>query len=137
MELSTAISQLNWLAIIASALSTFVIGGLWYSPLLFQKGWMKENNFTREDPKRLSAPAVFGLSFILSLIMSLNLALFIGDGNIIYGVIAGFLAGFGWVALAIGILSLFENRSLKYFLINGGYMVVSFTLMGLILGAWK
>jgi len=48
-----------------------------------------------------------------------------------------FLIGGIWVALAIGIISLFENRPLKYVLINGGYMVVAFTLMGAILGAWK
>ena len=69
--------------------------------------------------------------------MAINLALFIGDGDVTFGAIAGFLAGFGWVSLGLAIISLFENRSLKYILINGGYMVVSFTLMGIILGAWK
>ena len=37
----------------------------------------------------------------------------------------------------IGVISLFENRPLKYVLINGGYMIVSFTVMGAILGGWK
>ena len=50
--------------------------------------------------------------------------------------IAGFMTGFGWVALAIGIIALFENRPIKYVLINGGYMVLAFTVMGAILGAW-
>jgi hypothetical protein len=47
------------------------------------------------------------------------------------------MTGFGWVALSIGIISLFECRPFKYALINGGYMVVAFTMMGIILGAWK
>ena len=53
------------------------------------------------------------------------------------GATAGFLAGFGWVALGLAMIALFERRSWKYIVINGGYMTVSFTVMGLILGAWR
>ena len=62
----------------------------------------------------------------------MNLAMFIGKEDFAFGTIAGFMAGFGWVAFSIAIISLFENRPLKYVLINGGYMIVSFTLMGAI-----
>lgn len=137
MDITTVIQNLNWLAVIVAALSTFLIGGLWYSPLLFEKGWLKANNFNPEDLKRRNMPLVFGLSFLLSFIMALNLALFIGQEDVAFGTMAGFMTGFGWVALAIGIIALFENRSLKYVLINGGYMIVAFTIMGAILGAWK
>ena len=98
---------------------------------------MAANNSTHEDLKKRKMPLVFGLSFFFSFIMSVNLAMFIGKEDLVYGTIAGFMTGFGWVAFSIGIISLFENRSFKYVLINGGYMVVSFTLMGAILGAWK
>lgn len=137
MDFSTVIQNMNWLAVFVAALSTFLIGGLWYSPLLFEKGWMTSNNFTQDDLKKRNMPLVFGLSFLLSFIMSFNLGMFIGQEDVAFGTIAGFMTGLGWVALAIGIISLFENRSLKYVLINGGYMVVAFTVMGVILGAWK
>lgn len=135
MEFSTVVQHLNWLAVFVAALSTFVIGGIWYA--VFEKSWMASNHFSSEDLKSRKMPLVFGISFLLSFIMSLNLAMFIGKEDMVFGTIAGFMAGFGWVALAIGIISLFENRPLKYVLINGGYMVVAFTLMGAILGAWK
>lgn len=135
MEFSTVVQNLNWLAVFVAALSTFLIGGIWYA--VFEKSWMASNHFSSEDLKSRKMPLVFGVSFFLSFIMSLNLALFIGKEDMAFGTIAGFMAGFGWVALAIGIISLFENRPLKYVLINGGYMVVAFTLMGTILGAWK
>ena len=135
MEFSTVVQNLNWLAVFVAALSTFLIGGIWYA--VFEKSWMASNHFSREDLKSRKMSLVFGVSFFLSFIMSLNLAMFIGKENMVFGTIAGFMAGFGWVALAIGIISLFENRPLKYVLINGGYMVVAFTLMGAILGAWK
>jgi len=135
MNFAEVIQNLNWFAIIVAALSTFMIGGIWYS--VFEKPWMSVNNLTNEDLKKRNMPIVFGLSFLFSLIMSVNLAMFIGKENVTFGVIAGFMTGFGWVAFAIAIISLFENRPIKYVLINGGYMIVSFTLMGLILGAWK
>lgn len=135
MNFAEVIQNLNWLAIIVAALSTFLIGGLWYS--IFEKAWMAANNFSNQDLKKRKMPIVFGLSFFFAFLMSLNLAMFIGKENLTYGTIAGFLTGFGWVALGIAIIALFENKPLKYVIINGGYMVVSFTIMGAILGAWK
>ena len=135
MKFAEVIQNLNWNAIIVAAFSTFIIGGIWYA--VFEKPWMAANNFTKDDLKKRKMPVVFGLSFLFSLLMSLNLAMFISKQDMAYGAIAGFMTGFGWMALGIAIISLFENRSLKYVLINGGYMIVSFTLMGAILGAWK
>jgi hypothetical protein len=54
-----------------------------------------------------------------------------------WGATAGFLAGLGWVAMGIGIVSLFERRSLMYVLINGGYLTVALVVMGAILGGWR
>jgi UDP-N-acetylmuramyl pentapeptide phosphotransferase/UDP-N-acetylglucosamine-1-phosphate transferase len=135
MDISTVMQNLNWYAVVAAALSTFIIGGIWYG--LFQKSWMDANHFTPEHLKDRKMPLVFGLSFVLSFVMALNLAMFIGNQGLAYGFMAGFLAGFGWVALAIAIIALFEKRPLKYVLINGGYMLVAFSVMGAILGAWK
>jgi len=49
---------------------------------------------------------------------------------------AGFFAGFGWVSTMLGILYLFEMKSLKAYLINAGYCIISLTIMGAVLGAW-
>ena len=134
MEMQDSFSQLNWLAVLIAALSTFLIGGLWYS--MFQKQWMASNNFTKEYIGQRKMPFVFGLSLIFSFIMALNLALFIGKEGTSFGGMAGFMTGFGWIFFAIAVISLFEKRPLKYVLINGGYMIAAFTVMGLILGAW-
>jgi hypothetical protein len=128
----------NWLAVIVSALSTFLIGFLWYSPAVFGNAWMKENGFTEESMKNANMVMIFGTSFILSLVASINLAMFLGpDQDAGMGAFYGFLAGFGWVATFVGTHYLFERKSFKLFLINAGYSVVSLTLMGTIIGAWK
>lgn len=131
--------QLNWPAVITAAVSTFAIGGLWYSPALFGRAWMSTNNFTEEDLNRGSLPKIFGLTFVFALLMSANLAAFLADAKTtpLWGATAGFLAGFGWVTLAVATIALFERRSWKYIMINGGYVTVSFTVMGLILGTWR
>jgi len=71
--------------------------------------------------------------------MSYNLAAFLvtPDTTVWRGAAAGALAGIGWVTLSIGVLALFERRSLTHVLINGGYFALSFVVMGAILGAWR
>ena len=131
-------AQLNLWAILVAALSTFLIGGLWYSPAVFGKAWMKENGFTEEGLKGGNMVKIFGLAFVLGLIAAINLAMFMGPENKPeMGALWGFLAGFGWVATFIGTHYLFERRSFKLFLINSGYSIVSLTIMGIIIAAWK
>jgi Protein of unknown function (DUF1761) len=131
--------HLNWLAILAAGASTFVIGGLWYSPFLFGRAWMRVNNLDEAQLAKSNMAKIFGLSFLFALIMAANLAAFLAEPKTTasWGATAGFLTGFGWVTLSIATIALFERRSWKYTLINGGYMTVSFVVMGLILGAWR
>ncbi len=131
------ISTLNFYAIGVSALSSFALGGLWYSPLVFGKAWMKETGITEESAKSKNMARVFGLAFIASLVIAFNLAMFLGSSSTLEtGAFYGFLAGFGWVAMCFGINDLFEQRSFKLFAINAGYHTVGFTIMGAILGVW-
>jgi hypothetical protein len=131
--------HINWLAVAAAAISTFVIGGLWYSTALFGRVWMRANNLTDADLKQGNTAKIFGLSLIFAVIMAANLAAFLAEPrtNAAWGATAGFLAGFGWATLGLATVALFERRSFAYVLVNGGYLTVSFTLMGLIIGAWR
>jgi hypothetical protein len=131
-------STLNIWAILVAALSAFLLGGLWYAPFLFGKAWQRANRFD-DMPPPTNMAKVFGISFILTLVMSINLAMFLNapTTTTAFGAAAGFAAGFGWVAMGMGIVSLFERRPFSYVLINGGYLTVALTLMGAILGAWR
>lgn len=138
MDMSNAFQNLNWLAIIVAAVSAFALGGLWYSPVLFVKRWMKETGVTEESAKESNMLQLFGLSFILSFIASFFLAMFIGaDAGAGFGALAGFMAGIGWVFTFMGIIYLFERKTLALFLINSLYSVVSLTIMGFIIGVWQ
>ncbi len=127
----------NFLAIVTAALVTFAVGGLWYSPILFAKAWMRECGLTEEQARKAPMARVFGLSALAALVMATNLAAFLGaKATLSFGLFAGAATGIGWVAMSLGVTYLFEQRSLKLWLIDSGYQVVAYTLMGAILGAW-
>ena len=132
------LAQLNIWAILAATVSAFLVGGLWYSPVLFGKLWQRANGFKDGQPGP-AAPKIFVLSFILTLVMAVNLAMFLNDPKTTaaWGAAAGFLAGFGWVAMGIGVVSLFERRPWSYVAINGGYVTFALVVMGVIIGAWR
>jgi hypothetical protein len=131
------IRQLNVWAILAATVFAFVLGGLWYS-VLFGKVWMKANGFTESNVPKGNVKT-FAIAFGLTLVMAFNLAMFLNDTktNTSWGATAGFLAGFGWIAMGIGVVSVFERKPLSYVLVNGGYMTVALVLMGAIIGAWR
>jgi len=132
------LQTLNPWAILTAALSAFLIGGLWYSPLLFGRVWKKANHFEGSDRSPGSAKT-FAISFVLTLVMAFNLAMFLNDAKTtaVWGATAGLLAGFGWVSMGIGIISLFERRPWTYVMVNGGYLTSALVMMGAILGAWR
>jgi len=43
----------------------------------------------------------------------------------------------GFVATSFGVNFLFSRKPLKLYFIDVGYMVVSFFVMGVIIGAWR
>ena len=131
--------HINHLAVFVCALMSLVIGALWYSPLLFFKAWQKENRLSDEQVAKANPLKTYSLTLLLAWIISYNLAFFLGDTktNWKWGLTAGLLAGAGWVATMFVIISLFEQRSFKYMLINCGYISVYFASIGFVLGIWR
>ena len=132
-------NTVNWIAVLVAGISAFVLGGVWYSPALFGKAWMKENNFSEANVKAGNKGKIFGWSVVLSLIMSVNLAMYLANTpglNLSMGLLFGALAGV-WIFCGIAIVALFEHKSARYIFINGGYCLISLALMGAVLGAWR
>ena len=128
--------EVNYIAVVAAALSAFVLGGIWYSGL-FGKKWMALTGQSEEVLKSGNPAIVFGGSLVLNLIQAFVLAMFIGPGDLQFATAAGASVGLCWVATALGVNYLFERRPLRLWLINGGYFVLQFTAMGTIIGAFN
>lgn len=127
--------EVNWLAIIAATVASFIVGGLWYSPLLFAKSWQKEAGLTDEQISGANMVRTFAGAFFLMFLAAMVFAMFLGpDPSLGFGSAAGLAAGLFWVATSLGVNYLFEQRSFRLWLINGGYNVVTFTVIGAVLG---
>ena len=125
---------MNYLAILVAAVSSFLLGGLWYSPALFGAAWNRENG---GKPPSGHPAKVFGISFVFSLIAACAFACWLGPAPSLETALQhGFLAGFGIAATSFGINYQFAQRSFKLWLIDGGYHTVQFLLFGLVLGLW-
>lgn len=137
--------ELNWLAILVAAISTMVVGFLWYSPLLFAKPWMREMGYDPNDKAKVQemqkgAGPAYGGSFVASLLSAFTLALILhglGTRDLHLGITASFHIWLGFVATVQFTGALFMKQSMKLFAINTGYQLVCYLVMGAILVAWK
>ncbi len=159
--------EVNYLAILAATFSTLVVGFIWYNPKVFGTIWMRESGMTEEKAKGANMFKVFGLTILFSLFIAFimqtlvihqfgalgmigadpsvakpSYEAFMNDYGDAYrtfkhGALHGFMAGLFLALPVLGVNSLYERKSWKYILINGGYWIVSFTIMGAILCGWK
>lgn len=128
--------EVNWLAVLLCAVSSLVLGGIWYAPPLFGRAWQRLAGVSDEAIAGGSMAVIFGLTFLLSLVAAFVFAMFLGPNfGLVPAIAAGASAGLCWVGASYGINYLFERRPFALWLINGGYHTVQFTLFGAILGA--
>ena len=136
MENFDHFSHLNIWPILVAAVSGFILGAIYYGPL-FGKAWQKEVGLSDAEVSS-GAAQTFIPSFLLAIVASFTLALFMGDHlGWKNGLIIGLTAGIGIAVTANTTNQLFERRSVKLMLINAGYWVLNLGIMGVILGAWR
>lgn len=137
--------SLNWLAVLVAAISTMVVGFLWYSPLLFAKPWMREMGYDpndkakTEEMKKSAGPAYAG-SMVAGLLSAFTLALILHGlraEDLHFGIMASFHIWLGFVATVQFTGALFMKQSMKLFAINTGYQLVCYLVMGTILTVWR
>lgn len=80
---------MNWIAVLVSALTTLVVGFIWYNPKVFGTVWMKENGLTQEELRKGNMLKIFGLTYIFSiLIVTVEMSLTIHQSGAV-GMIGG------------------------------------------------
>lgn len=137
MDLGHVVAEFNWLAIIVATAAAFALGGVWYAKGLFGGAWMQDVGLTQEDADNANMPRTFGGAFVLQLIAAMTLATILGpESSWLGGVRTGLIVGIGFIATAYGVTYLFEQRPMRLFMINAGYNVILFGIMGAIIGGW-
>jgi hypothetical protein len=135
---------INFWAVLVSAVATMVIGFVWYSPILFATPWMVLMGFDPNDKAKLAemqkgAGKIYGLSFVASLVSAVVLAKIIDIATVVtipYGMKIGFAVWLGFVTTVQLTGALFGKQPTKLYLINTGYQLVCYLVMGAILAVW-
>lgn len=124
-------------AVLVSTVVAFVIGGVWYSPLLFGPMWMDEHGHTVES---LGNPLkAMGLTFITSTITAWVIAVIsagLGIESFAQGLQLGLLLGIGVLFATRYSDGLYNNQSTKLALIEGGYRAVYTAVVCVIIAVW-
>ena len=91
---------MNYWAILVAAVSSFLLGGLWYSPVLFGNAWNRENGGV---PPAGHPARVFGVALLFSLVAAACFAWWLGPAPSLASALqAGAVAGGGFVAASFG-----------------------------------
>jgi hypothetical protein len=129
--------HINILAVLAASVSSFLLGGLWYSRLLFGAAWQRAAG-NPSKPGEGHPAKVFGVSFVFALVAALAYSILMPAASSAGAAISqGLLVGAGLVAASFGINYQFANRSTMMWLIDGGYHTVQFGIYGFIIGLWR
>lgn len=159
--------EINFLALIAAAVSALVVGFVWYNPKVFGNAWMKAAEMTEEKVKGGNMGKIFALALFFAFLLAFQLqfltnhqtgafSLIGGDPSTAlpsyqaflddygdafrtfkHGALHGILAGLFIALPIIGTNALFERKSAKYIFINSGYWIVTLAVMGAIICGWK
>ena len=135
---------MNFGAIIVAAIVTFMLGGLWYSPILFAKPWMLAHGYDPNDKEKIeamkkNAGPMYGAAFVASLLSAIILARMfssLGVHDAMRGVKIAVAVWLGFVATVQLTGTLFGGKKIQLFFIDTGYQLLCFIVMGAILSVW-
>ncbi len=135
--------DVNYLAVLIAGIASMVIGGLWYSPILFGKQWMALMGITPEkiaESKGKGMAKLYAMNFVAALLMACVLARFaglLGVSNASSALQLGFWVWIGFIATVMIGSVLWESKPWKLYFINVSYQLVNLLVTVLIVGLWK
>ncbi len=135
------VNGINYLAILICGILATGLASLWYSQMLLGKIWLIAIEKSEDELKEEFNPVkTYSVSFIAQLVIAFVLERFLsylGASTPEEGIRISFLAWIGFTATTMTINMLFEGKTFKQFVIDGGYHLIVFIIYGIILGAWR
>jgi hypothetical protein len=132
----------NYLAVLVAAVVVFILGWLWYSPLLFFKPWMRARGM---DPTAAMAGAKMpggklAIEFLRCLVLAYVIARFVALIGIRQWMGAVHFGLFLWIGFPVILLVgsvLWENVPWKVAAIHAGDWLVKTLVIPIIVTAWR
>jgi len=138
-----SLGDLNWLAVIVGGLIYFVLGALWYSPVLFAKPWQKSIGWDpATQPELQQNPLTYvvpGLAYLVMAVATGMIAKATGSDTLTEGIVLGLIIGVGYALAASLVAAFFTPNSpqpMVLFAITGAYNLIGFLIMAVIISVW-
>ncbi len=137
------LSSINYIAVAVSSVVFFILGSFWFAPLFFGSMWreeLKHHNVTIKQPAQNVLLTKMLLTFCANILASFSMAELVvltGSSTVETGLILGTIAALGFAVTAVASVFVWENRSLKLFLIDVGYPVVGIIIAAVLLSVWR
>lgn len=134
-------SPINYVSVLVAAVAVFVLGWLWYSPLLFYKPWMRLRGL---DPDAAMAGAKMpvgklGIEFLRCLVLAWVIARFVALLGITSWIGAVHFGLITWIGFPVILLTgsvLWDNVPWRVAAIHAGDWLVKMLVIPIIVSVW-
>lgn len=134
----------NYIALVVATVAAFILGALWYSPLLFGNKWFRTQGLlpehTKEESERLKKPSTHLIALVVMLVVGYGVNFFLQAlqvKTIPEGLYVSFMGWLGFTAAIAFINMVYENRPFSVFVVHIVYCLVYIELMAVILTLWQ
>lgn len=135
------LNDLNWWAVIVSAVAIFALGSLWFLPKVFGDAWMRSIGWTPSNEDG-GNPVMYLLALVSGFVIALAVAMVAsatGSDTFGEGAVVAIVLGIGITAAMIFITSVFSPTFPKpwtWFAVMGSYFFVSVAIAAIITALW-
>ena len=134
--------SVNYFAVITAALAYYISGALWYSEVFLGKLWMESVGLTAEKlaSQKKSAWKSYSVALAGALVISYGIArveMYMQVTSFSGGLHTGFWTWLCFVLTTSATNNFFAGRPVKLLMIDAGYHLYGFLLMGAILAVWR
>ncbi len=141
-------ASINWPAVVACVVVSFINGFIWYNPKVFYNTWWKAIGKTDKDMESMRGKPMgptWALTALSAIVKAVSMAFMVnsigaampGGVNALNGASVGFMIWLGFIAPAYLVNKLFAGQGFKVWAIETGNHLVDLVLFGVILGAWR
>lgn len=125
---------MNYVAIIAGAISVMVMGFIWFHPKVMGTSWMKGAGLTEEDMNEMNPVTMIG-ALLMAGVLAYALSRYAGHteegmNQFVHGMYHGFMPAILYVAPVIVSKGLFEKKDMGWILSGAAYWVLTISLVG-------
>jgi hypothetical protein len=137
------LSDVNWLAIVVSGVAYWLLGALWYSPVLLGNAWMRASGIEQSDTEGGPGPVIYLaplIGYLVSAIATGMLAVATHSTTFADGIVLGLVVGIGYTTVITAISAVFSPKmpaAATWFWITASFNLLGLLITGVLVSVWN